>query len=244
MEAPGRGGAVTTPGTERVRDATADDLPALAALDRAATGEDRAHLLRAFVTPDTTRVVSGQRRRGTARGFMVRAPWGGGATIAPDPDDALALLDARRDAYPVDRRVRCGILEENRVGLERLMAARLERGLARAAAPSGRAAGLGTGRDLGPVQPRHGLTIRLSRPRPDGGMAPGRTGGHGDGMWPTLARARRLLGRDDAADPMLDPVPSAAPDPAPAEARGRRVARPERRRPAGRMPCRPCSGRT
>ena len=36
-------------------------------------------------------------------------------------------------------------------------------------------------------------------------------------MWPTLARARRLLGRDEAADPMLDPVPSATPDPAPAE---------------------------
>ena len=54
---------------------------------------------------------------------MVRAPWGGGATIAPDSADALALLDARRDAYPVDRRVRCGILEENAVGLERLVAA-------------------------------------------------------------------------------------------------------------------------
>ena len=29
-------------------------------------------------------------------GFVVRAPWGGGATIAPDPDDAMAILDARR----------------------------------------------------------------------------------------------------------------------------------------------------
>jgi len=36
-------------------------------------------------------------------------------------------------------------------------------------------------------------------------------------MWPTLARARRLLGRDDAADAMLDPVSVATSDPAPAE---------------------------
>jgi hypothetical protein len=57
------------------------------------------------------------------RGFMIRPPWGGGATIAPEPADAFALLDARRDAYPVDRRVRCGILAENAVGLERLVAA-------------------------------------------------------------------------------------------------------------------------
>jgi hypothetical protein len=29
-------------------------------------------------------------------------------------------------------------------------------------------------------------------------------------MWPTLARARRLLGRDDASDPSLEPGPSTA----------------------------------
>ena len=123
MEAAGRGGTVRTGATERIRDAVAPDLPTLAALDRAATGEDRAHLLQAFVAPDSTRVVTAIGDARTPRGFMVRAPWGGGATIAPDPDDALALLDARRDAYAVDRRVRCGILEDNDVGLERLLAA-------------------------------------------------------------------------------------------------------------------------
>jgi GNAT superfamily N-acetyltransferase len=143
MEAPGRGGA-TTPGTERVRAASTDDLPMLAALDRAATGEDRAHLLEAFVTPSTTRVVAAPGVHDEPRGFMVRPPWGGGATIAPDPDAALALLDARRDAYPVDRRVRCGVLQENELGLDRLRASgwteawrapRLQRGAALAWAP-------------------------------------------------------------------------------------------------------------
>jgi GNAT superfamily N-acetyltransferase len=147
MEAPGRGGAVTTPGTERVRDARpADDLPVLADLDRAATGEDRAHLLRAFVTPATTCVVTAPEDPADVRGFMVRPPWGGGATIAPHPDDAFALLDARRDAYPVDRRIRCGILDMNEAGLARLTAdgwteawraPRLQRGAALHWAPTG-----------------------------------------------------------------------------------------------------------
>ena len=53
---------------------------------------------------------------------MIRAPWGGGATIAPNPADAMALLDARRDAYPIDRKVRAGVLETNAVGIARLEA--------------------------------------------------------------------------------------------------------------------------
>jgi hypothetical protein len=51
---------------------------------------------------------------------MLRAPWGGGATIAPDIDDAVALLDARRDAYPADRQIRAGTLLDNERGLARL----------------------------------------------------------------------------------------------------------------------------
>ena len=111
------------------------DLDAMAALDRAATGEDRAHLLRAFADPESTRVVVDAADRPT--GFLLRPPWGGGATIAPDPADAMALLDARRAAYPADRRVRAGVLDMDRDGFERLVAAgwseawrapRLERG--------------------------------------------------------------------------------------------------------------------
>ncbi len=118
MEAPGRGGTIRTPGTERVREAGSADLPTMTAIDRAATGEDRAHLLAAFLAPGTTRVVTGP--NGAVRGFMIRPPWGGGATIAADPDDAFALLDARRDDYPADRLVRCGTLAANEPGLARL----------------------------------------------------------------------------------------------------------------------------
>ena len=143
MEAPGRGGTIASPGTARVRDQLPGDLATIAALDRMATGEDRAHLLRAFIGPGTTRVVVGD--DGTVRGSMIRPPWGGGATIAADATDALALLDARRDAYPRDRAVRCGVLESNVEGLERLAAAgwteawrapRLHRGAALAWEPS------------------------------------------------------------------------------------------------------------
>jgi hypothetical protein len=93
----------------------------MATLDAVATGEDRGHLLDAFAAPDTTRCLV--HRDGTLGGFVVRAPWGGGATIVPDPDDALAILDARRRASGPDRRVRAGLIEDNRAGIDRLRAA-------------------------------------------------------------------------------------------------------------------------
>ena len=92
----------------------------MAALDAAATGEDRAHLLRAFAAPDTTRVLD--RADGSLGGFVVRAPWGGGATIAPRIEDAEAILHARRVASGSAGRVRAGLLAENEAGLERLAA--------------------------------------------------------------------------------------------------------------------------
>jgi predicted N-acetyltransferase YhbS len=97
------------------------DLPAMAALDRAATGEDRRHLLAAFATMETAQCV--ERSDGSLGGFVIRAPWGGGATIAPDPDDAMAVLTARRLAAGPDKRVRAGLLADNETGLERLAAA-------------------------------------------------------------------------------------------------------------------------
>ena len=126
MEAPGRGrttAASDTGAGVRVRAwRPSDGVEGLAALDRRATGEDRAHLLHAFVERTTTRVVTAA-DGATVRGFLVRPPWGGGAAIALDDDDALALLEARRDAYPSDRQVRCGILAHNQDGRERLEAA-------------------------------------------------------------------------------------------------------------------------
>ena len=119
--APDAPGADTADPARIVRAWRPDDLDAMAALDAAATGEERRHLLAAFASPDGTRVVVGADDR--PRGFVVRAPWGGGATIAPDPDDALAILDARRRASGPDRTVRAGLVERNAGGLARLTAA-------------------------------------------------------------------------------------------------------------------------
>ena len=111
---PGRGPA-------RARPFRPADVERMAALDRIATGEDRRHLLAAFAAPETA--VCLLRPDGSLGGFVVRAPWGGGATIAPDPDDAMAILDARRLAAGPDKRVRAGLLADNEAGLERLAAA-------------------------------------------------------------------------------------------------------------------------
>jgi predicted N-acetyltransferase YhbS len=119
VEMPGLGGGGT--GAPRVRPYRESDLPALIELDAAATGEDRAHVLTDFAAPGTTQCV--ERDDGSLGGFVIRAPWGGGATIAPDPADALAILHARRLASNPERRVRAGLLESNPVGLERLRAA-------------------------------------------------------------------------------------------------------------------------
>ena len=136
MEAPGRAGteAAATDGTaargaspsriahpgRRIRAWRPGDLDAMAALDAAVTGEDRRHALEWFASPASTRVVVGDDDR--AAGFVVRASWGGGATIAPRLEDALALLDARRDTYPADRRVRAGIVLDNKAGAAALEA--------------------------------------------------------------------------------------------------------------------------
>lgn len=88
------------------------------ALDAAATGDHRAHLLRAFAGPDTSRVL--EHDDGSLGGFVVRASWGGGATIAPRLDDAAAILHARRLASDSGGRVRAGALADNEAGLEHL----------------------------------------------------------------------------------------------------------------------------
>ncbi len=119
LQAPGLGDDGTAdPRVRAYRDA---ELPAITALDAAATGEDRGHLLRAFAAPETTRCI--ERTDGTVGGFVLRAPWGGGATIVPDPDDAMALLHARRARSTSDKRVRAGILDTNGDGAARLVAA-------------------------------------------------------------------------------------------------------------------------
>ena len=121
LEAPGLGTA-TEPTAEQTRLRAFDrtDLASMATLDRAATGEDRAGLLSAFASAESARVLAAG--DGGIGGFVVRAPWGGGATIAPVAGDALAILQARRVAAGPGRRVRAGLLAENAGGLALLAA--------------------------------------------------------------------------------------------------------------------------
>ncbi len=118
LEAPGLASGQADP---RIRPYRPSDLGEMAALDAAATGEDRAHLLSAFAAPETTRCLV--RADGSLGGYVLRAPWGGGATIAPDPDDAMAILHARRLTAGPDKRVRAGLLAPNEAGVAHLLAA-------------------------------------------------------------------------------------------------------------------------
>jgi len=120
MEAPGLARTPEDSDRSVVRAFRPDDLDAMAELDRAATGEDRRHLLDAFAGPGTTKVVTSGADRPT--GFVIRAPWGGGATIAPRADHAVAILRARRLAAGPQRTVRAGILLENEAGAALLVA--------------------------------------------------------------------------------------------------------------------------
>ncbi|MBI2762260.1 MAG: GNAT family N-acetyltransferase [Chloroflexi bacterium] len=97
----------TAPADDDVRPFAPADLPSMLALDREATGEDRAHAIRRFAAPDSTRVL---RVAGMVRAFVIRAPWGGGATIAPEHASARRILDARRRASGPHGRVRVGIV--------------------------------------------------------------------------------------------------------------------------------------
>jgi hypothetical protein len=62
---------------------------------------------------------------GQVRGYVIRAQWGGGATVAPDPADAMRILQARRRASGPGGRVRVGLVEENAAGLAHLEVAGL-----------------------------------------------------------------------------------------------------------------------
>jgi GNAT superfamily N-acetyltransferase len=101
-----------------VRDLDHGDLDAILALDREGTGEDRGHVIRRFAAADTTRVLPGD--GGAVDGFVIRAPWGGGATVARSPDAALRIITARRRAAGPEGRVRVGLTDENAEGLARL----------------------------------------------------------------------------------------------------------------------------
>jgi GNAT superfamily N-acetyltransferase len=104
--------------TDGVRHFEATDLPAVRALDREGTGEDRSLAIERLAAPETARVAPGL--DGAVDGFVIRAPWGGGATLARTPDAALRILTARRRAAGPEGRVRVGVLDENTEGIARL----------------------------------------------------------------------------------------------------------------------------
>jgi GNAT superfamily N-acetyltransferase len=80
----------------RVRPGRPDDLEAVLALDRAATGEDRRRLLTALWPTGALVAGDGQ---GPSGGYHLPSPWRpGGAVVAADPGVGLALLDAVRAA--------------------------------------------------------------------------------------------------------------------------------------------------
>ena len=90
------------------------DLAAMASFDRVATGEDRAHVLARLASPETAKVLTGD--DGTLQAFVVRPPWGGGATVARSIEAAMAIIAARRLVAGPEGQVRVGILAENREG--------------------------------------------------------------------------------------------------------------------------------
>jgi GNAT superfamily N-acetyltransferase len=101
-----------------VRPGQAGDLEAVAALDRAATGEDRRRLLTAL-WPAGGLVATAD---GGPLGFHLPSPWRtGGATIAADPATGLALLDAVR-AAPGDE-VAISVPTANTTAVDALQAA-------------------------------------------------------------------------------------------------------------------------
>jgi predicted N-acetyltransferase YhbS len=120
IAAPGLGRAETAVGpagsaAPRLRPFVADDLAAIVALDRAASGEDRSHLLLAAVDPASTVVALGP--DGRVVGFEARAPWGGHPTIAPELADGVRLLEDRRARTParVDARTALPDADRNRL---------------------------------------------------------------------------------------------------------------------------------
>ena len=94
------------------------DLESIVGLDREGTGEDRAHAIRRLADPESTRVAPGT--DGQVDGYVIRAPWGGGATVARTPDVAVRIVTERRRAAGPEGRVRVGLVDENAEGLARL----------------------------------------------------------------------------------------------------------------------------
>jgi GNAT superfamily N-acetyltransferase len=78
------------PSDPRLRPLTHDDVPAVCALDRQVSGEDRSHVIctarQGWVLANGAQVA----------GYALRTPWSMGPAIAVDPTDGRLLLDVLR----------------------------------------------------------------------------------------------------------------------------------------------------
>jgi GNAT superfamily N-acetyltransferase len=102
----------------RLRAFAPGDLPAILAIDAAATGEDRAHLLEASADPATGAVALGP--DGRIVGFELRTPWGTHPIVAPELIDGVRLLQNRRARKAAGAEARTALPETNRAGLTTL----------------------------------------------------------------------------------------------------------------------------
>jgi ribosomal protein S18 acetylase RimI-like enzyme len=100
----------------RVRRARASDLPAVVALDREATGEDRS----AFIGDlrDGLWVIEAAEGAGID-GFHLVCPWGPGPSVARDPAAGVALLTLAR-RLGGDAALRLGVPEPNAAAVQHL----------------------------------------------------------------------------------------------------------------------------
>jgi len=106
------------PADEGIRPFTAADLADAVELDRSATGEDRGPLLAPLIGQEGSIVL--RTPDGTLEGFLLRAPWGGGATIAVSPDAARRLFAERLRRAGPGHLVRVGTPLENEAGIAAL----------------------------------------------------------------------------------------------------------------------------
>jgi GNAT superfamily N-acetyltransferase len=103
---------------DAIRPFAASDVDEAAALDAAATGEQRRAVLAAMVGVDGGLAL--RSGAGTLDGYVLRAPWGGGATVASSTGAALRLLEARRLRAGPEHVVRAGLPIENQAGIAAL----------------------------------------------------------------------------------------------------------------------------
>jgi GNAT superfamily N-acetyltransferase len=102
----------------RLRAFAPDDLPAVLAIDAAATGEDRAYLLEASADPATGVIALGP--DGRVVGFELRTPWGTHPIVAPELVDGVRLLQNRRIRKAAGADARTALPETNQAGLTAL----------------------------------------------------------------------------------------------------------------------------